>query len=252
MRRFLPRVFCVGVVLFLMGGLALAQEIRVGGGGAAIATVFVPLKTDYEKSSGDSLTIVQSTPVKGLIALEKGEVDIATAAVSLESMVAGAAKEGVNIDPATLQQAEVANNRVVAFVHKSNPIKKLSKGQLKKIFSGKISNWKELGGNDEPIVVVWGTATPGQNALFTKKVLDNEAVTASAVKATDYLSIREIIKANPGAIGIDPEGMTVATVNIVDIPLVTSPIIVVTKGKPSAKVEKLLAYYNDEFGYLTK
>jgi phosphate transport system substrate-binding protein len=252
MRRVLTRVFCAGITFFLVSGLALAQEVRIGGGGAAIATVFAPLEIEYEKASGDVLTILQSTPVKGLIALEKGEVDIATAAVSLESMVAGAAREGVKVDPTTLHQAEVASNRVVAFVHKSNTIKKLSKGQLKKIFSGKTTNWKELGGNDEPIVVVWGTATPGQNTLFTKKVLDNEAVTASAVKATDYLSIREIIKANPGAIGIDPEGMTVATVNIVDIPLVTSPIIVVTKGKPSAKVEKLLAYYNDEFGYLTK
>jgi phosphate transport system substrate-binding protein len=252
MRRVLTRVFCGGVAFFLVSGLALAMDIRIGGGGAAIATVFAPLKMDYEKASGDSLTIIQSTPVKGLMALEKGEVDVATAAVSLEVMVAGAAREGVMIDPATLQQAEVAKNRVVVFVHKSNTIKKLSKGQLKKIFSGKITNWKELGGNDEPIMVVWGTATPGQNALFSKEILDNEVVTPNAIKATDYLSIRETIKANPGAVGVDPEGMTVATVNVVDIPIVTSPIIVVTKGKPSAKVEKLLAYYNDEFGYLTK
>jgi phosphate transport system substrate-binding protein len=252
MRRVLPRVFCAGIALFLVSGLAQAQEIRVGGGGAAIATVFAPLKMDYEKASGDLLTILQSTPVKGLIALEKGEVDVATAAVHLESMVAGAAREGVKIDPASLQQAEVAKNRVVVFVHKSNATKRLSKGQLKKIFTGKIVNWKELGGNDEQIMVVWGTATPGQNALFSKEILDNESVAPNAIKATDYLSIRETIKATQGAIGIDPEGMTVATVNVVDIPIVTSPIIVVTKGKPSAKVEKLLAYYNEEFGYLAK
>lgn len=252
MRRVLSSVFCLGITCFLMSGLAMAQEVRIGGGGAAIATVFAPMKTEYERSSGDVLTILQSTPVKGLLALEKGEIDVATAAVPLESMLAGAAKEGVKIDPATLQQVEVAKNRVVVFVHKSNTVKRLSKGQLKKIFAGKITNWKELGGKDQPIVVVWGTATPGQNALFSKEILDKEAVTARTVTATDYLSIREMVTANPGAIGIDPEGMTMATVNVVEIPVVTSPIIVVTKGKPSAKVEKLLAYYNDEFGYLTK
>lgn len=252
MRRFLMGFFCTSFVWFLMNGFAVAQGIRVGGGGAAISTVFAPLEGEYEKWSGDALTIIQSTPVKGLIALEKGEIDIATAAVSLDSMIAGAAKEGVVIDPGTLYQVEVAKNRVVAFVHKSNAVKRLSKGQLKKIFAGKISNWKDVGGNDQPIMVVWGTATPGQNALFSKEILDGEAVSTHAVKATDYLNIRELVKANPGAIGIDPQGMTIATVNVVEIPLVTSPIIVVTKGKPSAKVEKLLAYYNDEFGYLTK
>jgi len=236
----------------LAAAVAVAQDIRIGGGGAAISTIFAPMKEQFEKSSGDTLTLIQSSPVKGLLALENGSLDAVTAATPLEAMLAGAAKEGVKIDPASLHQQEIGKNRVVVFVHKSNRLRKLSKPQLKKIFTGKVTNWKDFGGSDTPIIVVWGTETPGQNALFTREILDGEQVTAKAIKATDYQSIRETVKANPGSIGIDPEGMAMATVSEVDIPLVTSPIILVTKGKPSAKVDKVLKYYNEEFGYFSR
>ncbi|GFE59010.1 substrate-binding domain-containing protein [Geobacter sp. AOG1] len=246
------KIAAAGIVCMLTAGVAGAQEIRIGGGGAALSTVFAPMKEQFEKSSGDRLTLIQSLPLKGLIALERGELDAVTTTVPLTTIMAEAAKEGVAIDPASLQQQELGKNELVAFVHKSNRIKKLSKPQLKKIFTGKVTNWKEFGGADLPIIVVWGTETPGQNALFIKEILDGEQVTARAIKATDYQSIRELVKANPGSIGIDPRGMAIATVGRVDIPIVTAPIILITKGKPSAKVEKVLHFYNEEFGYFSR
>lgn len=245
-------IIAAGLVCLLAAGAAGAQEIRIGGGGAALATVFAPMKEQFEKSSGDTLTLIQSLPVKGLVALEKGELDAFTTTVPLTTVVAEAAKEGVVIEPTSLQQQEIGRNEVVAFVHKSNRVKKLSKPQLKKIFTGKVTNWKEFGGTDLPIIVVWGTETPGQNALFIKEILDGEQVTAKAIRATNYQNIREMVKANPGSIGIDPRGMAIATVGRVDIPIITAPIILVTKGKPSAKVEKVLHFYNEEFGYFSR
>lgn len=246
------KIAVAGIVCMLATGVADAQEIRIGGGGAALATIFAPMKEQFEKSSGDRLTLIQNLPVKGLIALEKGELDAMTTTVPLATIMAEAAKEGVTVDPASLQQQEIGKNEVVAFVHKSNRIKKLSKAQLKKIFTGKVTNWKEFGGADLPIIVVWGTETPGQNALFTKEILDGEQVTAKAIRTTDYQNIREMVKANPGSIAIDPRGMAMATVGRVDIPIVTAPIILITKGKPSAKVEKVLQFYNEEFGYFSR
>lgn len=246
------KLAAAGIVCMLAAGVADAQEIRIGGGGASLATIFAPMKDQFEKSSGDKLTLIQSLPTKGLIALEKGEIDALTTTVPLATIMAEAAKEGVVVDPAALQQQEIGKNEVVAFVHKSNRIKKLSKAQLKKIFTGKVTNWKEIGGADLPIIVVWGTETPGQNVLFIKEMLDGEKVTAKAIKTTDYQNIREMVKANPGSIGIDPRGMAMATVGRVDIPIVTAPIILVTKGKPSAKVEKVLNFYNEEFGYFSR
>ena len=236
----------VGIILLLAGSMtASASEIRVNGGGAAINTIFKPISS-HTKDSGITLNILQSTPKNGLVDLVQGRADIATAAVPLESMIKGAQKDGIEIDQSTLQQTVIGKNKVVAFLHKDNPVKKLSKDQLKAIFTGKVMNWKEVGGNDLPVIVVWGKASPGQNALFTKDILDGEAVTKDILDATDYANIKETVAAIPESIGIDPLGLADTSVNVPETPEVSSPIIMVTKGDPTPDIQKLLGYIKGE------
>ncbi len=237
----------IGVVVIMSGTAAFGvDEVKVGGGGASIATVFKPLKPYFEKDSGITMVIAQSTPKNGLIELINGTVDIATSAVPLESMIKGAEKDGVKIDMAALETTVVARNRTILLVHPSNPLKALSKDQVKGIFTGKITSWKDVGGSDTPILVAWGKLTPGQNAQFSKIILDGEPVMKDVIDTTDYFGIKDTIANTPEAIGIDPFAVSIdGTVKAVSIdPQLNSDVIVVTKGKPSAKVQKLLAYIN--------
>jgi phosphate transport system substrate-binding protein len=158
-------------------------------------------------------------------------------------MISGAAKDGTTIDKNSLQQEVIGTNRTVLFVHPSNRVSKLTKEQIKGIFTGKIANWKEVGGDDRVIVVAWGIGTPGQNAQFGKMVLDNEAVTKEAMETTNYAAIKEAVASTPEAIGIDPFGMADETVKVIaNDPELSSPIIAVTVGKPSPKVQKLIDF----------
>jgi phosphate transport system substrate-binding protein len=226
---------------------AHAEEIRVGGGGAAMSTIFDPIVSQYEKSSGQFITRRPSSPKNGLIELAAGKLDLATAAVSLENMVSGAAKDGITIDKNSLQETIIGTNRTVLFVHPSNKVSKLTKEQIKGIFTGKIANWKEVGGDDRVIVVAWGIGTPGQNAQFGKMVLDNEAVTKEALETTNYAAIKEAVASTPEAIGIDPFGMADETVKIIaNDPELSSPIIAVTMGKPAPKIQKLIDFVKGE------
>ncbi|SNB46853.1 substrate-binding domain-containing protein [Geobacter sp. DSM 9736] len=230
-----------------VAGAAGAEEIKVGGGGASIATAFVPVKPHFEKATGMNLINLQSTPKNGLIDLVQGKLDAAVSAVALEGMIAGAEKDGVKVDPASLQVTPVAKNKTVAFVHKDNTVKKLSKAQLKGIFTGKIANWKEVGGPDKDIIVVWGKNSPGQNAQFVKGILDGEPVTKEHLEATDYASIKQTVASNPEGIGIDPLSFADDTFKPVEMDVeLTSPIILITKGKPSAKVQKLIDFVKGE------
>ncbi len=237
-------VAAVGLLVMLAGSPAVfAEEIRISGGGASIATVFAPVKPHFEKATGITLLNLQSTPKNGLIDLANGKVDAATGAVPLEAMIGGAAKEGVTIDPTVLQQTVVATNKTVVFVHKDNPVGKLSREQLKGIFTGKITNWQAVGGNDREIIVVWGKNTPGQNALFVKQVLDGAPVLNETLETTDYAGIRQNIGFNPDSIGIDPLALADASVKVVEAAIeVTSPIILVTKGKPAGNLQKLIDF----------
>lgn len=230
---------------------ANADEIRIEGGAAAISTVFSPIKEAYESSTGDKVTIVLSNPAKALVSLEKGSVDMASLnLLSFDDAIGKAKAQGVAIDPASLSRTEVATSSLLVFLNKSNKISKLDKEQLKAIFTGKITNWRDVGGDDGEITVYWGKETPYLNKLFTKTILDGEKVTASAKPAGDHFQLREIILANPGAIVINTSGLITPATKVPDIPPMKLPILVFTKGEPSAKVQKLLKYYKDEFGYM--
>lgn len=240
---------------FLLFGAAAAygEEIKVGGGGASISAVFAPVKAPYEKATGDTLFILQSSPKDGLVDLLKGKVDLATAAVPLDSMIAGAEKDGVTVNRASLVVQEVSTNRTAVFVHPSNKVGSLSKEQLKGIFTGKITNWKDVGADDKDIIVVWGKGTPGQNAQFQREILEGEEVAKDVMDTTNYAKIKESVAGTPEGIGIDPFGMADETVKVVDTPRLASPVIVITLGKPAAKVQKVLDYVKgDGNKYLKK
>ena len=119
--------------------------------------------------------------------------------------------------------------------------------QIKGIFTGKIANWKDVGGDDKEIVVVWGKGTPGQNAQFSEIVLGGGPVAKDVLESTNYAKIKDTVAATPEAIGIDPFGMADSTVKAIESdPVLTSPIVAVTIGKPSPKVQKLLDYVKGE------
>jgi phosphate transport system substrate-binding protein len=227
--------------------LATAAEIKLGGGGASISTVFNPIKAPFEKATGNNLIILQSTPKDGLKQLWKGDLEVAVTAVGLDGMIAGAAKDGVTIDKAALQALEIGTNKTVVLLHPSNPVTTLTKDQLKGLFTGKIANWKDVGGKDAPVLVVWGKNSPGQNALFTKNVLDGEKIVAENLETTDYKGIKDTVATNPEAIGIDPLGMVDETVKgIKPTPEANSPIVIITKGAPSAAVKQLIDFIKAE------
>jgi phosphate transport system substrate-binding protein len=244
------RIIVMSAILALacVGNGSGADEIKVGGGGASIATIFKAIEIPFEKASGISLITLQSTPQNGLMDLANGSLDLATGAVPLEAMLKGAEKDGVKIDPMTLEKTVVGKNRTVLLVHPSNPVQSLSKQQIKGIFTGKIVNWKEVGGSDAVILVAWGKLSPGQNAQFTKELLDGEPVTKDALETTDYFGIKDTVAATPEAVGIDPLALGAdKTVKVIKTdPPMLSDIIVLTKGKPSPKVQKLLRFIAEQ------
>jgi phosphate transport system substrate-binding protein len=253
MKKMSLKISVLLAVFTLIPFAAHAEMVRVGGGGAAMSTIFDSIGTQLEKATGITLTRRPSTPANGLVELANGSLDLATAAVSVEAMVAGAAKNNVTVDPAKLQKEQIGTNRTVLFVNPANKVNKLTKNQIKGIFTGKIVNWKEVGGDDNPILVVWGVGTPGQNAQFAKEVLDGEAVTKEIVDATNYASIKDVVASTPEAIGIDPFGMADQFVRVIpNDPELTSPIIAVTIGKPTAAVQKIIDYVKGEGRQYTK
>lgn len=252
MRHLLQKIVLLALPA-LLAVPAMAEEIKVTGGTAAIAAVFSPIKESYEKTTGDTLRIRLTDPTKAMIVLEKGEVDFATLNdLAIDGAIKGAERKGVKIDPKTLTRTLIAQTDLLVFLDRGNKVGRLSKVQLKKIFTGKVANWKEVGGADQPIIVLWGEETVFLNNLFTKKILDGEAVTPKAWLAGDHFELRKLVVGNPGAISIGTSGLIMPGLKVPEVPRIPLPIMVITKGKPSAKVERVLKFYREEYGFMDR
>jgi phosphate transport system substrate-binding protein len=75
-----------------------------------------------------------------------------------------------------LVAADIYRDAVVVVVHPRNPVRDLSMKEIRDVFRGSITNWKELGGKDAPIVVTTHESVSGLFEIFKKAVLGDDAV----------------------------------------------------------------------------
>jgi len=244
----MQRTITLCTIFFLfMTTVALADVLKIGAGAAPTENVLKPIETAFEKASGLDLSITPSGPKQAFIDLERGTVDAAAAGLSLDDWMALLKKEGVAVaDPAAYKPVIIGKDRVIVIVHKDNPVASLNKEQLIGIFTGKFTNWKEVGGNDAPILIVWGGLTQGTNSMFVKNILDGAKPTTEVIGVSTAEDIRQNVSVNPEAIGFGPQAILDATVRSPETPEVARSITLITKGAPSPKVQKLLDFITTE------
>jgi phosphate transport system substrate-binding protein len=86
-------------------------------------------------------------------------------------------------------------------VNPENPVKALTKDQMKDIFAGKVNNWKMLGGEDREINIYTRDEASGTRAVFWKKGLDKGAITSSAHVVVSNGAMKSAIAQDPYGIG---------------------------------------------------
>lgn len=221
----------------------MADVLKIGAGAAPTENVLKPAEVAFEKAYGLDLSIISSGPKQAFLDLDRGTVDAAAAGLSFDDWMALLKKEGVDVaDSKAYQAVIIGKDKVIVIVHKDNPVAKLSKEQLTDVFSGKITNWKDVGGKDAPILVVWGGLTQGTNSMFVKHIMGGAKPTDEVIAATTAEDIRHNVASNPEAIGIGPQAILNQTIRSPETPEVARKITLITKGAPTAKVKKLLDF----------
>lgn len=128
----------------------------------------------------------------GLSQVAEGSVQIGNSDVFAEE------KEGISANE--LVDHKVAVVGMTAAVNPKIGIKNISKEDLIKVFTGKITNWKELGGADQKIVLVNRPDSSGTRAIFNQYALDG-ATPAEGITEDSSNTVKKIIKETEGAIG---------------------------------------------------
>ncbi|MCW8132375.1 MAG: phosphate ABC transporter substrate-binding protein [Planctomycetota bacterium] len=174
----------------------------------------------------------------------------------------GMASRALNADEADLMGHAIARDGVCVILHKDNPVAELKDEQIVAIYTGKIANWKDLGGKDAPITVVNKAEGRSTLELFLHHYkMKNTQIKASVVIGDNEQGIKTVT-GNPDAIGyvsigtaeyaathgvpvklLPMNGVAASIQSVKDgtFPL-ARPLTLVTKAEPSVLAKAFIAY----------
>lgn len=169
----------------------------VNGSGSSALLPLAKAAADSFMSSHPDVTVNMNGggSGEGLKQVSAGAVNIGNSDVfASEKLEAAQAAELVDHKVCTITMAPVVN--------KDLGVKDLSTQQLTDVFTGKVTNWKEVGGPDEKIILVTRPVSSGTRALFQKWALNGaEEATNQALETDDSGTLLQTVTQNKGAIG---------------------------------------------------
>jgi phosphate transport system substrate-binding protein len=155
----------------------------------------------------------------GITALINGTVDIANASRQIKPEEAQKA-EARGIQPV---EFVIARDAIAVIVHPDNPVSQLTLQQISDIYSGRINNWREVGGEDRPIVRLSRETNSGTHVYFLETVLRLGDSNSDTLFSTDTLLLPSSegivyeVRQNPNAIGYDGLGYVPPDLKVVAV-----------------------------------
>ena len=155
----------------------------------------------------------------GLAALINGTIDIANASRQIKPEETAEAQAN-GVDP---REFVVARDAIAIIVNPENPVDHLTIDQLSEIYSGAISNWAEVGGEDRPIVRLSRETNSGTHVYFLEQVIrrgnrqDHTLFSPETLLLPSSEGITAEIRQNPNAIGYDGLGYVTPDVKVVAV-----------------------------------
>jgi phosphate transport system substrate-binding protein len=235
-------IVCAGAILALWSAAAFPETVKLSGSATVVNAVVSPNRDRIEKASAHTLQIVSHATGKGLVDLVDRQADLAMISSSLETALATAEAAGRKIDPAALRVHDLRSDDIVFLVNAANPVNRLSLSQLGDIHTGKITNWKQVGGKDQPITVYTTAATGATSAMVRKVVMAGADYAPGAKTMISLGRIADVIPADEGGIGALGRGFVKADgrTKVLDTGRISRPLAVVTLGEPSAIVRQVI------------
>jgi phosphate transport system substrate-binding protein len=241
----MKKLKCVALttLVFVMGSSfgAAAGPLVISGSTTFQKRLLEPAQAVLEKKTGTKLEMRCVGTISGLKELIKGEAAAAMISVPLDIafQVTGVPEEG------TYQEHVIFKDVMVPIVHPKNPVKTLTWEQLADINSGKITNWKTVGGLDERIVVIVPPKSSGTRTYLRETVMKGADFTGSVFTAVTAREEIDLVSQSPIALGVLSEGfvkMNPGKVKVVKTTPITRQLSLVTKGEPSRELLAVITF----------
>ncbi|MEN6410346.1 MAG: phosphate ABC transporter substrate-binding protein [Anaerolineaceae bacterium] len=166
-----------------------------------------------------SISVTGGGSGTGIAALISNTVDIANASRQIKpEEIKEAEANGV-----TPKEFVIARDAIAVIVNPNNPVQHLSLQQISDIYTGKITNWSEVGGEDRPIVKLSRESNSGTHVYFLEAVIrlgnskDKTIFSADTLLLPSSEGIISEVRDNPNAIGYDGLGYVTADVKVIGV-----------------------------------
>ncbi|GAB4305920.1 MAG: phosphate ABC transporter substrate-binding protein [Methanobacteriaceae archaeon] len=182
-------IIIIGAYIFLTSQNQY-ERIEIAGS-TSVQPVAEKLAQKYMEINPDVRINVQGGGSSlGIRSASQGIVDIGLSSRNLEQD-----------EKENLKEYLIGSEGIVIAVNLKNPIDNISQEQLKDIFSGKITNWKELGGPDAEINVISREEGSGTRSAFEEIVMGDTKITNQAIIQTSTESVKQTVKQDTYAVG---------------------------------------------------
>lgn len=208
--RFFPPL-AIFSMFFLMGAAVQQSTLTIKGSDTMV--ILVQRWTELYPTKNISFQVTGGGSGTGIAALINGTTDICSSSRPMKPAEIAQMKEKFGRVPVEIR---VARDGISIYVHKDNPISKITLKQLKEIFTGKIKNWKQLGGADHSIILYSRENNSGTYEFFKEHVLSKKdfAPTAQHMPGTSAVV---------GAVAMDRWGIgyggAAYTVGVKEVPV---------------------------------
>jgi phosphate transport system substrate-binding protein len=215
-------------------------------GSTSIQPFAEELGREYEAKYADRKVQVEGGgSTAGIQAVADGLADIGTCSRDLKPDEAG-----------RFTPVVIARDGVAVVVNPANPVAELTTEQIRRIFAGTITNWKEVGGGDTKILLVTREEGSGTREAFTHLVMAKDQIARAALSQASNGAVKAMVKGDPGAIGymslgqvghdlkslkVDGEEPTAAGVLAGKYKL-ARPFLFVTKGAPGPDARAFIEF----------
>ncbi|MEI6847467.1 MAG: phosphate ABC transporter substrate-binding protein [Chlorobiaceae bacterium] len=241
----------VAFFCFAITGNAGAVDTIVLDGSTTVGPLAKSFSAYFTKKYGARVSVSESGSGNGAKSLINGSCAVATMSRSMkEQELAVARKKGIN--PVA---HVIAMDGLAVVVHPANPVRSLTKVQISSMYTGKITNWKEVGGPNASIVVIQRESNSGTQESFKELVVGKGVhIKGNAETQSSNGAVKSRVSLTPSAIGFIGLGFVDRSVKVIAVngifPAVQSvrngsyplsrPLYFYTNGQPAGIVKKFV------------
>ena len=190
MNKILTTVLVIALAALTLAGCAKKDTSPVTtDGSTSMEKVIGTLGEAFKEKEGIDVTYNPTGSGSGIQAVSEGRCDIGLSSRALK-----------DDEKATLTETTVALDGIAMIVNPENPVSDLTVEQIADIYTGKITNWSEVGGNDAAIVLIGREAGSGTRDGF-ESITDTKDACKLDQELTSTGGVIEAVAGNPNAIG---------------------------------------------------